>query len=179
MLIGKWKVNAQSDLKPIPSNVLLKALDDTSKSDLDMWKRIKQMIHTELVGRKVIGSDVDKLKGGKDFGKYRNPLKEDDTMKLSDRLAKVMVKEEESTTSMESPLQSTGSTPEPAKETKDINAPEKKEEPKTPAPTAEADKKFKEGLQKIMKKVKENQTVEWKELIDLLGVFEKTDFSKD
>lgn len=120
----------------------------------------------------------------KNYKKYENKkLKEEDNMSTNKRLKKMFLKNEygineDETNAMERPLQSTGSTPEP-KETKDITAPEKKEEPKTPTPASEADKKFKEELKKIMTKVKENKTVEWKELIDLLTNFEKSDFNKE
>ena len=136
-----------------------------SKRYVDISNRIKTLEGKE-----------NNLKGGKDFGKYRSPLKEE-SMGISDRLEKVMMKEEESTNSMETPIQSTGTIPEPAKETKDVEP--KKDEVKKDSGATESDKKFKTELAKIMKKVKENETVTWKELIDLLETFEKTDFSKE
>ena len=87
-----------------------------------------------------------------------------------------MKEDETQVGTLETPIQSTGSTPEPVKNVE----PEKKEEPKKEEPKeSEHDKKFKEQLKAIMKKVKENQTVEWKNLIDLLETFEKTDLNKE
>lgn len=189
-LRDKWKEKGEMEDWEV-ENEKRKALKNPTPNDLKMPSR--KVISNEWDREKIEQGRIERRKRNQETEPQRKAYQEMLKQKyekvptrerffrestLLDRLNDMFIKEDETQVgTLETPIQSTGSTPEPVKNVE----PEKKEdEPKKEEPKeSEHDKKFKEQLKAIMKKVKENQTVEWKNLIDLLETFEKTDLNKE